>query len=310
MNKKIIEKFTGIDDRLKYVERILDLFVQEDLARKKARMLNPIDSFEDLFPEERFENIESELSRITEVMNKINFGEKLNGKVFSVSHTTKEIADKFRTKISDSDLFKEFTNMNMGKAWADKPDQAEDLRKIVASKKGGDIKHLNHVNKILDKHEQDQYFIPFAGKVEEEFIDIKINDDLTPLENIDISITSPDKPEIIGDYMHYRGEDYYKVKGDCSNCIGYKDSEYPCCKCKIKGESSWKNIKEIDITDDIAILRPWVICENIIFRLWGKDLFDMLIVQQKKMKGSLYYVSPKHTMIATVSDLKKAGIAE
>ena len=149
-------------------------------------------------------------------------------------------------------------------------------------------------------------------EAEEEFIDIKV---------------PKDKPEIIGDYMHFKGEDYYRLKdngkGSCDNC-NFSDF---CCDIDHFAQSCdyypWVNIKEIDITDDIAVLRPWVKCPELctIFKLYAvidnkfcivaKNILDYYDVNDFQ-KGTLHQLNyiVSQFKIATISDLKKAGITE
>jgi len=114
----------------------------------------------------------------------------------------------------------------------------------------------------------------------------------------------PEDPEIIGDYMHWEGEDYYKIQK--SGYYIYINSHW------IKG--TWKNIKDIEITDEIAKLRPWVKCicdltdikADSVFKLWGVDEYGYCFVTYED--ESIEAIQKGFFTIATVADLKKAEI--
>ena len=143
-------------------------------------------------------------------------------------------------------------------------------------------------------------------------------DRIETVENIDIITNKPvdDKPEIIGDYMSYRGEDYYRIYTERENISD------TCGRCSLKNKEGcklpcenwyWKNIKEIDITDDIAKLRPLVTWDNKegIWTLFGVNGVNAVI--GKILEGvvySNYTPNIENMAIATVTDLKKAGITE
>lgn len=182
-------------------------------------------------------------------------------------------------------------------------DQAADLRKAVAAlgkfstvKEGWGKSPLEVIIKHVESGQLDK--IGFSPV--EEFIDIEV---------------PPDKPEIIGDYMHFKGENYYLLKEpDCTKCALKNEGQTICRSIKsCGGDSHWENIKEIDITDEIAVLRPWVRWGNNdgVFTLFAVNGVHALI---GKMLNAIIYnnhlPNVENLYLATVSDLKKAGITE
>jgi len=149
---------------------------------------------------------------------------------------------------------------------------------------------------------------------------ITISESPETVQNIDIVTNKvvDDKPEIIGDYMHYRSEDYYRMDGCCNNCDLLKNRNCDIDISDCDGNRCWKNIKEIDITDNIAKLRPWVKCDfykTHISKLYGVSnniaiMLDYKIIENKYFFFNEIIANISQYKIATVSYLKKAGITE
>jgi hypothetical protein len=120
-------------------------------------------------------------------------------------------------------------------------------------------------------------------------------------QNCGFNLLESDDPEIIGDYMHWRGEDYYRMDGVDGQTVlkGYKPAL----------EGVWRNIKDIEITDELALRRPWVI-------LGSSSLAKLIYADQTaciiRYYESTYirYVNYNTFRFATTADLKKAGITE
>jgi len=145
-------------------------------------------------------------------------------------------------------------------------------------------------------------------------------DRIETVQNIDIITNKPvdDEPEIIGDYMHYRGEDYYFIYDnnlggyDCCNLCAFYENCYNNShggKIDISCENGyWKNIKEIDITDNIAKLRPWVVWDNLLYKL--VYAIERRVTLTDKKSKFLDWKSIANCTIATIADLKKAGVSK
>lgn len=124
-------------------------------------------------------------------------------------------------------------------------------------------------------------------------------------------------PEIIGDYMRWVGDDYYRMPKKDYSCSFRKTPEIDKNAGILwYGNSGWKNIKDIKITDEIAELRPWVkdMSDDNVFIFYGMvdngcvNYYYAILYSRKS--GAIYKHPVAKLLIATIADLKKAGISE
>ena len=286
---------------------------------------------------ERFENIESEITTIRTFLNNVNFGEN---KYKGYTEFAKELTDselnavieennkKLRNKkggyvnnldkvnniikkatqggTDPSFILNKPTQINISKP---KSEEFITISENPESNNFEDVKKCESCGCLnLIEFDECYYCGKLFDKPEEEFIDIEFPEDKkTQLDHLKeahelVDSVLSDKPEIIGDYMHFRGEDYYKV-----NIEGWTD--FKDYSSTMGGQ--WKNIKEIDITDDIAKLRPWVHPED----SDRNDFYQLYAVSKNGNctlgNGNIAFLWHKDDItIATTSDLKKAGITE
>ena len=136
----------------------------------------------------------------------------------------------------------------------------------------------------------------------------RINDKLCAMLEDEEFVTVYEKsePEVISDYMHYLGEDYYFIEddlADCKDCACFNNCSKTLCPLK---NGYWKNIKDIEITDELALRRPWVVIKNCSIEklVYAKDGMCGVVKDYYKINR----IGKCYISIATVADLKKAGI--